>query len=429
TFEVGLGGDGEDLLLDPAAAGVDLQGVEEGPATQPSGPTIVLDEDLLESGDLDAALAEAEAAVAAEPTSADARAPYEGVEDEDEFGQTTQMLSLDEIPEEVRGILDDEEDVEATDSGIEIVTEAAEVPVSEVEASAPLGQAEAAAAPVAPTKAPEEIADELEEAEFFIEQGLLDEAREVLNGILEAVPGHEEALALLGRLDQGDGGALEAGAADLAAEAPAPGLSDEGTEAGFDEFDLAGELAEELASLEEESAAAAPLDDFQVSADDVFEEFKKGVAKTVSAEDADTHYDLGIAYREMGLLNDALGEFQLAAAQPSKRLDALSMKGECHRELGQFDEAVASFQEALAIDGLGEESRKAILFDIGLTYEQAGQVDEAHDYYRQVFEMDPSFRDVADRLGAAGDPGHNGSDPDAPPGKAAPRKAGKVGYV
>ncbi len=53
-------------------------------------------------------------------------------------------------------------------------------------------------------------------------------------------------------------------------------------------------------------------DEFQYSVEDVFSQFKKGVEETVKPEDSDTHYDLGIAYKEMGLLDDAVHEFETA---------------------------------------------------------------------------------------------------------------------
>src|SRR6476619_1455066 len=82
-----------------------------------------------------------------------------------------------------------------------------------------------------------------------------------------------------------------------------------------DAFDLAAELADELGGADGSSSGGGDLgggDDFQYSVDAVFSEFKKGLEKVVKPEDADTHYDLGIAYKEMGLLDDAIGEMVVA---------------------------------------------------------------------------------------------------------------------
>ena len=87
-----------------------------------------------------------------------------------------------------------------------------------------------------------------------------------------------------------------------ASEVPGP------VPAGEETFDIGRELAEEL----DASPIAPAADAFQYSVEDVFSQFKRGVAETVKAEDSETHYDLGIAYKEMGLLDDALHEFEVA---------------------------------------------------------------------------------------------------------------------
>ena len=84
-------------------------------------------------------------------------------------------------------------------------------------------------------------------------------------------------------------------------------------------FDLAAELSEALASPAR-ARTATEEDGF----DAVFREFKRGVSQTLGEGDAETHFDLGIAYREMGLLDDAIGEFRYALGMPARRLDALS---------------------------------------------------------------------------------------------------------
>ncbi len=254
-----------------------------------------------------------------------------------------------------------------------------------------------------------EAEDDIEEAEFFLQQGLQDEAREALQSALEAVPGHPRATELLAGLDSAAEADDDAGVEEAAAE---PGdeavetmaSADAGEEAaeedddddgglGFDSFDLAGELAEELAGLEEETESA-PVDDFQVSADDVFAEFKKGVAETVEAGDAQTHYDLGIAYREMGLIADAVEAFKLAAAQPDKRVDALTMMGLCQRQLGQLEAAVESYRDCLRVEGLKPDAAKAIHYEIASVYADLGDDARAVHHFKKTVKIDPAFRDA-----------------------------------
>ncbi|MDF1564902.1 MAG: tetratricopeptide repeat protein [Deltaproteobacteria bacterium] len=353
--------------------------------------------------------------------------------------QTTEMLSVKDLPEleDVRKgyaggdfELDDEPELTAPgddpfaipddDGGFEPVVE-------------PQGTEIARGGP---RKTPEEIADELEEAEFFIQQGLPDEAAEVLANILAADPGNAEALRLQSQ--------LEADEDEEADDFSAPSLDHPGETDGlggeaFDDFDLAGELADELADLDDNSAAA-PIDDLQVSADDVFSEFKKGVAEAVSKDDADTHYDLGIAYREMGLVADAIGEFELAANSPAKRIDALTNIGTCQKELGQFEAAIEAFKQALMDEKATAETEKAIYYELGELGVAMDDAEEARFYFKKVAEMDPKYRDVKERLaglggggksrnGVAGDD-DDGSDGGGGSGAArSTRKPGKVDYV
>src|SRR5690606_556258 len=160
------------------------------------------------------------------------------------------------------------------------------------------------AAPAAPTAPAAEAApaavdlgEEIGELEFFVEQGLLADARAGLERLLAAHPGEPRLLALRVRLRAGGEAPAEASPAAIQAAEAAESDAD-----AIDSIDLASELAQDL-----EQAADAD-DDYQISFQNVFDEFKRGVAEQVADSDHETHYNLGIAYREMGLLNDAIRE-------------------------------------------------------------------------------------------------------------------------
>src|SRR5690606_34227328 len=91
-------------------------------------------------------------------------------------------------------------------------------------------------------------------------------------------------------------------------------------------------------------------DDFQYSVEEVFSAFKKGLEQVVRPEDVDTHYDLGIAYKEMGLLDDAISEFNVArngCRGQKKELDCLTMVGMLELMRGNPPAAVEAYREAL----------------------------------------------------------------------------------
>lgn len=294
---------------------------------------------------------------------------------------------------------------------------------------------------VEPPPEDEPASEECDEATFFIEQGLYDEAREILETVLIAYPDHQRAAQLLAQVDAGqNGGAVQMTepATGDAEAAPANGEA-------RDAFDLAQELADELGDFGgEQEAPAAPSggeDDYQVSVEEVFAEFKKGLEKVVKPEDVDTHYDLGIAYKEMGLMDDAISEFTIArkgCIGKKKEIDCLTMAGLLQVMKGDFPMAIDAFLQALTSEHATGEVEKATRFELAAAYEGSGQAGRALNQYLKVQASDPSYRDVGaivDRLSAIAvpedDPPPSGGGA-PPPKKGGPSGAGpsrKVGYV
>jgi tetratricopeptide (TPR) repeat protein len=183
--------------------------------------------------------------------------------------------------------------------------------------------------------------DELAEAEFFIQQELLDEAREILEPILEEMGDSERVKHMLARV-----AAKEAGEPE-----PPPPWQQKIFEA----------VASEASSPELSNPG-------QVSVEEVLSQFKKGVAETVPEDDAATHYDIGIAYREMGLLDDAVGEFEVSARAEIKAPDAWFMIGLVRLDQGRSDDALAAFERAVGAPGASREQRAASEYQLGVVY-------------------------------------------------------------
>jgi tetratricopeptide (TPR) repeat protein len=278
----------------------------------------------------------------------------------------------------------------------------------------PPGVAPRPAPPPRPGPAPD-LSDELEEADFYSEQGLDDEAREILRGLLARHPSHPAVKERMAALEQR--GARAPARAPAAPERPAAPAAPGGDEA----FDIARELAEELGPPGGVGSAA---EDFQYSVEDVFNQFKKGVAETVKPEDTETHYDLGIAYKEMGLLDDAIHEFELALSGHSKKkeVDCLSMIGLCHGLKGDHRAALDAFRRALRSGALTAEAAKALHYELAGAHEALEQPEQALWYLQKIAKVDPGYRDAGGavaRLG--GGPGRPPADLEA---RAAARAAG-----
>ncbi|WP_245591683.1 tetratricopeptide repeat protein [Cystobacter fuscus] len=264
-------------------------------------------------------------------------------------------------------------------------------------------------------EAPEEEpgGEECDEASFFLDQGIYEEAREILETVMIAFPGHARASELMARLE-----ALESGespeateAEDAATELAVPVVPALGeSPAERDAFVLASELAGEFGDLGVEQAAPPVEEDFQYSVEEVFAEFKKGLAKVVKPEDVDTHYDLGIAYREMGLIDDALHEFAVAregCLGKKRELDCLTMTGMLQFQKGDARAAVGTFKQAIASEHAVGEVPKALGFELAMAYEAVGEPGKALYHFQRVAGLDEKFRDVAahvERLSATTSP-------------------------
>lgn len=139
----------------------------------------------------------------------------------------------------------------------------------------------------------------------------------------------------------------------------------------------------------------------------IFDEFREAVEDEGGDEaggDFDTHYQMGLAYREMGLLDQAVEEFQSAAGMAAQGdgtprfLQCCNMLGHCFMEKGMPRPAALWFKRGLGAPGHTEDEYQAIRFDLGTAYEQMGDNDRAIEVLSEVYAIDVSYRGVADRL-------------------------------
>jgi tetratricopeptide (TPR) repeat protein len=130
----------------------------------------------------------------------------------------------------------------------------------------------------------------------------------------------------------------------------------------------------------------------------VLSQFKEGVRNQVDKGDTETHYDLGIAYMEMGLHGEAIEEFKLCLDSGEKQATAHHMIGLSHVAKGEMAPAVAAFMAALESPDVTEREQLDLWFEVGNAHELMGKANEALIWYEQVEEQDPEFRDVAERI-------------------------------
>ena len=160
----------------------------------------------------------------------------------------------------------------------------------------------------------------------------------------------------------------------LAPQKPAAPLS---TGAGVDLADMFGELKQEL---EEDTAAAQ--------------------------EDPETHYNLGVAFREMGLLDEAIAELQKVCQAVDRGhtfaqvMQTYTWLAQCFLDKGVPEAAIRWYERALKLAGIDEETRIALNYELASAYENAGNKTAALSHFMEVYGSNIDYRDVAERIKA-----------------------------
>jgi len=162
-------------------------------------------------------------------------------------------------------------------------------------------------------------------------------------------------------------------------------------------------LAEWLRDARTPPGAAAPAGqngrDEQVDFDEMLTRFKQGVAASVDETDHESHYDLGVAYKEMGLLDEAIAEFQKALRGADHRVRTYEALGQCFVEKRQYQVALTVLTRALK-ENSTDETLVGVLYLLGYASEALQRWGDAQQHYERVFAVDIQFRDIGERLAA-----------------------------
>lgn len=212
------------------------------------------------------------------------------------------------------------------------------------------------------------LEDELEEADFYIAQELYSDARDILQNLLRRYPDHP---LLLAKLQDVDSMATGIDATNANAMIPDLDYADMNVIDTFGD-DIAPDGNQPSVYLEN------PVDD----------------------EDADTHYDLGLAYKEMGLYDEAVKAFKKVLDSPGREVQCRLMIGLCYREQHNRADAITQFKAGLHAPGINISEQLMLYYEIAYTYEMVNDPKEALYFYQAVIKRDPHYRDVEERMAA-----------------------------
>ena len=143
-----------------------------------------------------------------------------------------------------------------------------------------------------------------------------------------------------------------------------------------------------------------PTGDDQADFDRMLAQFRDKVSENIDANDVTAHYDLGTAYMEMGLLDEAISEFQVVLRGRSDHLATYEMLGQTFLQKKEPKAALRSLTRGLDAPCEVEEERVGIYYYLGLAHETIGDKDTALEFYGRVFALDINFADVTERLRA-----------------------------
>jgi tetratricopeptide (TPR) repeat protein len=163
----------------------------------------------------------------------------------------------------------------------------------------------------------------------------------------------------------------------------------------------------EAESRPAEPAAAEQTVEARMRGDElqeIFEELRDHTGDLKPLIDFETHFSLGLAYKDMELLDEAIGEFQMAFRMAGMEdltgdyIHCCNMLGVCFTRKQMPKVAIRWYERGLKIPNRPEDEYQALRYEIGLCYEEMGEIDKAIDAYMEVYGIDVSYRGVAERI-------------------------------
>jgi len=142
----------------------------------------------------------------------------------------------------------------------------------------------------------------------------------------------------------------------------------------------------------------APSGDALIDLEEIIDEFKAGVSERISGEDHESHYDLGMAYMEMGLYDEAIGEFQVASKGSPMEVKCLEMIALCFLEKNEPASAARELSRALELPGYGPEETISIRYNLAVANERLGNLDRALQHFEEVYLLNVDFLKVASKV-------------------------------
>ena len=264
---------------------------------------------------------------------------------------------------------------------------------------------------ISPTQERIDLDEKLKEIDFYIEQGFYKNARDLLDELSQYFPEEpriSERYLYLSEIEEKrepkvKKDVMEETFVDISIEdifkktEVFPSAEEVKPEIKY--YDLRDIAKKEIHEIEEiiRKEREYQSANRERTLDEIVKQFKEGVSKKIPQEDYETRYNLGLAYKELGLYEEAIKEFEIASKDSKKEIECYFLISECFREKGMFKEAIYWLQNA--INKAGEEDQWLFLkYNLGFLYKEADELEKALDTFKEIFDKKANYKDVAQKI-------------------------------
>jgi len=165
-------------------------------------------------------------------------------------------------------------------------------------------------------------------------------------------------------------------------------------------FDLKDRIEEEVRMIEAIyfQQAKGETTRFEKELSVIVSDFKKGLKSKIPNEDYEIHFQLGIAFMEQGLYTEAIEELTLACRDKARALECYSIISQCYRQKKDYPEAERWLNKAVLMAKEGTEAYFALIYDRAILSEDAQEIDKALSLFKEIQTWNPAYRGISDKV-------------------------------
>lgn len=219
------------------------------------------------------------------------------------------------------------------------------------------------------------------EADFYLKNGLTEDALRKYHEILSFNNNNKKALNAIKEIEE-----------KIKKEVVIDKTIEKQAERKEQEFfDLSKEILKEL-EAEETIQGPFKSEAEKITFEELLKEFKSKVSMEIDESDVETHYNLGIAYKEMGLLDDAIQEFLLTSRFLNKAYDSCIMIASCLSEKQDFLKAIEFYKKSLLMPDVAKEKKAGIYLEMGYLYESLKEIEKSLVCFKKAYDTDKNLK-------------------------------------